>query len=343
MIDKNNLPQDDCAIVVIDERPLFFWDIGIKEKNLRFIEQIDSDYFNYIANVNFSILQNPDENEVDKTNRQHAAIAMRMAYSQALEVLFSFIFSAVQSPDFVIGWFLKYTNSNLESVVNKIRSHQRVRSRFSTTIRSWKDITNLIFIGLEETQKQMFARSLDNYSTLLAQFAQDFADDSFNDEYNSLKHGLRVNMGGFHLAIGAEDVPGVPEKPENMRLMAHSEFGTTFYTSEKIEETSNFVIHQKSRNWNPENYYHALHLISMTIKNVKVFLKRINGSLDELNYLIPEQPDFHRKPWLIGSRMSFGMNSQINTTAVPLLSKEEILSIYDSSTVDLKELTVNDS
>ncbi len=79
MIDKNNLPQDDCAIVVIDERPLFFWDIGIKEKNLRFIEQIDSDYFNYIANVNFSILQNPDENGVDKTNRQHAAITMRMA------------------------------------------------------------------------------------------------------------------------------------------------------------------------------------------------------------------------------------------------------------------------
>ncbi len=342
-MDKNNLQEDDCAIVVIDEKPLFFWDIDIKQKNLKFIEQIDSNYFTYIADLNFSILQNPNEDEVDKATRQHAAIALRIAYSQALEVLFSLIFSAIQAPDFIIGWFLKSSNTNLEDVVNKIRNHAIIRSRFSTPIRSWKDITNLIFIGLEESQKQKFAESLENYSSLLAKFAQDFADSNFKDEYNSLKHGLRVKMGGFHLAIGAENTPGVPAKPENMRLVSYSEFGTSFYTSEKIEETPNFIIHQNSRNWNPENYYHALHLISMSIKNVKVFLKKINGSLGELNYLIPEETDFHRKPWLIGSGMNIGFKSQINTMAIPLLSKEEILTIYESSTIDLEALTKGSS
>jgi hypothetical protein len=342
-MEKNELPNDDCAVIVIDNKSLIFWDIDIREKNLHFIEQLNSDYFNYIANVNFSILQNPNEEQVDKATRQYAAIALRIAYSQALEVLFSLIFSAIQAPDCIFGWFLKYTNDDLDNVVNKIRRHERILSKFSTPIRGWKDVVNLIFIGLDENQKKNLAEALDKYESLLARFAQDFTDSNFKAEYNSLKHGLRVKMGGFHLAIGAEDTPGIPANPEKMRTVSYSEFGTTFYKSEKIENTPNLIINRNSRNWNPENFYHALHLISMSIKNVKVFLKKINGNLDELSYEIPNDPDFDHKPWRIGSRMNFGVNSRINTSAIPLLSKEEILDIYDKLVVNLDKTVLKES
>jgi len=56
--------------------------------------------------------------------KQYAAATLRIAYSQGLETLFALLCAVVQAPDCVIGWFLKYRNSELFELVRKIREGQ---------------------------------------------------------------------------------------------------------------------------------------------------------------------------------------------------------------------------
>jgi hypothetical protein len=40
-----------------------------------------------------------------------------------------------------------------------------------------------------------------SFSSLWKHFAEDFLRDGFSEEYNSIKHGFRLRIGGFSLAM----------------------------------------------------------------------------------------------------------------------------------------------
>lgn len=330
-MNQKKLPSTKvCAPFVVNEKAFCFWDENITEINLRFINQIDSDYFEYAAKLNFGVLQNQDEVDVDERTRQHAAVALRTAYSQGLEVLFSLMFACIQAPHCVIGWFLKYRNEDLTEVVTKFRDYQKIKVYPDFNILEWSDFTDLIFTFLKEEEKKNLDSDFQNFTQLWGWFAQDFLDKNFEVEYNSIKHGLRVYMGGFHLMIGPlQEKLGEITPLDKMRTIAYSKFGSTFFTSEKIEKTSNFLINTFSKNWNPENFYHALMLISSSIKNILVFLKKFNGDTNQFEYLVPNEKDFYLKPWRQGSNEGMGHNSRIRVKTEGLLSKEDILSFYE--------------
>lgn len=327
MKNKQLPPKQFCIPFVVNEKTYSFWDSDMPELNLRFINQIDPEYFEYIAKLNLSIIQS-EEN--DKKTRQHAAINIRIAYSQGLEVLFSFIFATIQAYDCVIGWFLKYTNKDLSDIAKKFRNGEKIFTKLAVPMRGWKDFANMIFVGVEEEQKGEFLPKIEQFNYLWSRFAQDFLDDKLNDEYNSIKHGLRAYMGGIHVLMGLQDDYNTPAPPERMETVSYSEFGTTFFISEKIDDTPNFVVHRHSRNWNPENYFHGLMLISTSIKNILVFLNKVNGSEKELNYYFPNDENFSEKPWELGGSFSVTHHSTINKKKIPLLTKEDILSFYNT-------------
>ena len=96
---------------VVDETPYCLWDADIRQRNLDFLDSIDPGYSN-IADLHGQSL--------DGQEKQYAAAALRVAYSQGLETLFALLCAAIQAPDCVEGWLTKYQNSELESVVKKI-------------------------------------------------------------------------------------------------------------------------------------------------------------------------------------------------------------------------------
>lgn len=324
---KKQLPPEEfCVPFVINEKEYAFWDADIPELNLRFINQLDPEYFEYVAKLNFDILQS---NENDKKVRQHAAIALRLAYSQGLEVLFSLIFATIQAPDCVIGWFLKYSNTSLEDTAKRFRKGIKLPTKFMIQIRGWKDFANVVFLGIEETEKSKYLSKIEQFAHLWGHFAEDFLDEKFKNEYNSIKHGLRVYMGGIHVLMGLQDDYDTPPPPERMETVSYSEFGTTFFTAEKIGETPNFVVDRHSRNWNPENYFHGLMLISISIKNILVLLNTLNGGKEGLTYYFPDDENFSEKPWQFRGSFSITHYSTINKGEIPLLKKEDIASAYE--------------
>src|SRR5437868_6316886 len=102
-----------CRIAV-DERAFCFWSLGLDNENSTYLQALDGAYFLHIANVHAPLL------DPAKPRSHHAAMAIRLAYGQARESLLALLCASVQSPDFVVGWMLKYRMEDLRSVVGKI-------------------------------------------------------------------------------------------------------------------------------------------------------------------------------------------------------------------------------
>lgn len=308
---------------VVNDGPYCLWNENLRERNLELLNRIDPEYFEYVANTNFSLI---DEKETDKRTRQYAAISLRIAYSQGLETLFALLCATVQTPKCIVGWMLKYGITDLEKVVRKINNNESFRSRVNTLPVTWEIISETIFSFIGVKDKEKFSPYIEKFANLWKGFAYEFVNPNFGIEYNNFKHGLRANMGGFRFAIGEN----VPLTPENSIDWTESEFGSTFFVPEKIGK-HNFVLYQQSRNWNPENHFHALHLISTSIKNIISFHKNLNGiDISELKYFIKDL-DYFNKPWENrkgASEIRFSLPIDVKT--IPLLTKEQILSTYDT-------------
>jgi hypothetical protein len=240
---------------VVDETPYACWDWELARKNLEFIEGIDADYFRYVAEANAANL--------DSNDKHRAALSLRLTYSQGLETLFALLCSAVQAPQCVIGWMLSYKNEELQRVVQKITKGYPVYSKLKDQPITWEILAKYVHAYLGYTPEKV-AWIQEGFGSLWMRFAGEFTNIKITQEYNSAKHGLRTSLGGFSLAVGLEETPGVPAPRDKMQSLGGSVFGTSYFTAEKIVDDNrlNFRPRSRSRNWNPENLANDLVLLS---------------------------------------------------------------------------------
>src|SRR5687767_11979647 len=261
------------ALFLVDERAFCLWDQDIKKLNLDFLNGIDPEYFEYLADTNFEQLGVEREDV-----HQHAALAIRTAYSQGLETLFALIFASLQAPHCVPAWMNLYKNSELYDLVRKVSKYERILSLLREQIITWETLSNVVHESLILEDKDKEKSIKNGFGRLWSRFATIYLQHGFSEEYNSIKHGLRVKSGGFSLSMGVEDQPGVPSPPERMVLIGKSKFGTSYYTSEQIDDLKRHIqITRNSRNWDPEDMVWGLKLISTSISNIISALKIFNG------------------------------------------------------------------
>ena len=172
------------------------------------------------------------------------------------------------------------------------------------------------------------------FSQFWSRLASDFVKQDFTDEYNSIKHGLRIQSGGFSLAIGREDEPGIPAPADRMQLIGKSKYGSSFNVLEKIGE-HNFHQQSKitSRNWSPIDIAWALHLVSISISNVVAALKILNGTpAEQVNFHWPSELETFSEPWKrsmkLGVTSMTGFGNNIHPLLIKPFTREEILSNY---------------
>ena len=113
MVDTPELqPQVPHIGFVVNETSYCLWDMETYgERTLEFVRGIDPTYFDHIASIHGELLEGDE--------KQYAATALRIAYTQGLETLFALIGAVVQAPYCVAGWVLKYTNKDLYELVKK--------------------------------------------------------------------------------------------------------------------------------------------------------------------------------------------------------------------------------
>ncbi|SRR6266446_2956010 len=309
----------------VNDKAYCFWDLDVRGKNLAFIKNIDPKYFEHCADINGALLEGEQ--------KQYAAAALRIAYSQGLETLFALLCAVVQAPDCVVGWFLKYQNRDLFELVRKISEGQSIFSKLRDHRVTWRAIAELVFTPFKtgDQGKDKFIRG--NFARLWEHFASEFLDKKVEVEYNSIKHGLRARLGGFYFAMGLEEAPGVPAPPERMQTMTNSVFGSSFFVSERLHDTRNFTVSHQSLNWVPENFIDALHLISSSIHNAVAFLRVLHREpLNEVPFVWYEDEETYLQPWSRSTGLtSFALHAQVTEVDITPLSKDEIVAVYDDN------------
>jgi len=340
---------------VVGERPFCYWALDIGKQTSEFLESIDPTYFESMANVFFPHYDEIRE-DTDKTvskrliirltdflrhkgfipdcDPQHAALTLRMIYSQALETMFSLLCGSVQAPRCIHAWMLKYRPSEVREILRNIEKHESFPWLLRAKQPSWYVISDYVLMSLVLEDKEKEEHIKRGFARFWSRLAADFVKQPFTDEYNSIKHGLRVRSGGFSLAIGLQDEPGIPAPKERMRSLGSSEFGSTFNIVEQIgDHNHHFQSKRSSRNWSPTDLVWALHLITMSLTNVIGSLRILNGKpAEQVRFEWPEDFQMFDEPWKRSMKLGItsmeGFGNQIPPYLIEPYSRESILTEY---------------
>lgn len=257
------------TLFYVGERPCAVWDPEIRKKNLDLLKHFDTHYFDYIADIHSA--------EVEAEHIQQAATALRTTYGLALETLFSLLGATLQAPKCVFGWLYQYKEGDLRLVIKGIRGIEKLHTAFRGKL-TWKSLAEVIHRNLVLPDKSKEAETKARFATFWEYSATEYLDFGLRSEFNSMKHGLRIQPGGFRMAIGRQEKPNVPAPPERMQGMGGSKFGATMLTLERIGKSRlDYRVREYSRNWDLASLVGRIRIISMSIHNIISCLLILNG------------------------------------------------------------------
>lgn len=245
-------------IMYVNDNPFVLWDKNIKEKNKEYLNSIDSEYFDFILNL---VEGQKDENRI--------SLFLRTTFYHSLEMMFSLLLALVQSPLSAYAWIPKCTNNSLREIIKRINNQDNTLYCEHPNIKSisWYSISSIIFYSKDEIIKNEFAYILEH-------LAKELIDEKNIDEYNSIKHGLRVQKGGFNISIINEDNPSTKYK------LGGSKYGTSWYKIKdlKKDKEDKSIFSQKNHlNWSIERTVILIQVISTLIYNTTSALKVYNN------------------------------------------------------------------
>lgn len=306
--------------IIIDDNPMVFWDRDNSRTQVDFLKSIDPTYFRYLASIHESQLEGEDG--------LSAAVALRVTYSHAVESLFAFIGAAIQAPRCPAGWLLMYKNADLKNLIEKISDREPFLSKWNLERAGWREVAGVVLPWSTDDDDGNELR--DASTRFWKSLAHEIVDKSFTDEYNSLKHGLRVRSGEWFLNIGAEDVPGTPPPPERMRQMASSRFGSNYLRALPLKKY-HWSFEDQRVNWNPAVFARRIPLVVDGIDNVLTLLKNIHGvPLEELSvsFITHEAVSQALTDTDHSSSMKFAFRHRIDPETIASPTREDILEAY---------------
>lgn len=132
------------SIFIVNEEPYCIWEVDLPERNMEFLDGIDTEYFDYVLKVH-----------VEAEDEKRASIALRTTLHHAMETMFSLLGAYIQAPDCVHAWIAKCSNKDLRDFVDKIG---HFRNNFFTKLNienvSWGNVADSVFrCYLPETEK----------------------------------------------------------------------------------------------------------------------------------------------------------------------------------------------
>lgn len=312
----------------VGSRPQVMWAWDLDDRNLRFLRGIDPGYFTHIASSQGELLESD--------SRHFAAAALRVAYGQALETLFALAAAALQAPQCVVGWMLSYRNDELFEVVRGMTTGQPGVPRDPSVADPSIDALAASVMNATQYEQDKRDQLARNFARIWRRWSSEFLDERATSEYNSFKHGMRASLGGFNLAIGPEEVPGVPAAPETMRSLGGSIFGSTFYCAEQLDGRLHQFPRRTMRNWSPIGMAHGLQLMAMSIQNIVSYLRIIGGDKPEsCRFNTPLDSDAFDAPWRepIGV-MYVNMDKIVRRDQIQPLTRDEVISLLAQTSRD---------
>ena len=307
-------PQLERLPMKIGDKYFCFFEFGFAKRSREFLAGLDPEYYDFISAQMLPLLE-------DDAHRQRAAATLRMTYSHALESLFAFIAATRVTYEAIPQWLSSYEGELVKEVEN-IRHPVIDGKRRTLTKNPFETIAEEVLEGAayEDETALRFGR-------LWWRFSEDFLNFIHKEEYNNLKHGFRIRMGGYSLSIGVEDEPGISAPADRMRRIGNSDFGSRYYEREKLAKY-NFRINPTDHNWNPKKYVVALQLISMSLRNIISHSQcQVGVNPKSVVYKRPDRAEAYDAPWVyddVGTQLTAFIRPMAITPDL-YLTKEQII------------------
>ncbi|GAB1406154.1 hypothetical protein MASR1M8_00730 [Thermomonas brevis] len=305
---------------MVHREPYCLWGHDIKERNVEFLKGLDTDYFDFLTTLG-----------LEAEDSKRASVMLSTTLHHATETLFSLVGAYVQAPDCVYAWIAKCQNSQLRNFVKDIASgDESIVRKLNLQSLSWEEISRsvCVYLPYEDEKKAAIANG---FARAWRRLAGEFTDEFQIDQYNSLKHGLRLMPGGFKLAVGTEPAPGV--KPSVFHDLGGSDYGMTYQKIRNIwpdKKSKSIKYTRTSVNWSINKVVGQLQLVSCSICNVVSALKAVNGvPLTECKFLSPEPHDEFDKPWTHSVGVNnFNMDFTVDTSNTAPVTAEQVIETF---------------
>jgi hypothetical protein len=248
---------------LIDDSPVTF--VGpLVWINRQFLRGIDPEFWVYQGTAHATSL-----NGDDSKASQRAAASLRLAYGQGIETLLALLCAMAQCPKFPVGWLTNYRVAQLTSVVRKIHEDRLEHHVLRAGSPTWARLAELVFTFRTEDPPPYDVAA--KYGALWTRLAGEFLRDDFAPDYNSLKHGMRSQVGGFQLSLQT-NFSGERDKP--WKVLMGSPFGSTFVRARKLESKKEklrhtFTLDIVSRAWSARQFASRWRLIALSIQSVR--------------------------------------------------------------------------
>ncbi len=320
-----------CIPLLTGSRASVFWGDDLRGQNLRFLESLDPGYFRFAAQSCSGWL---DDASLKKPDRQRAALMLRVVHGQGVEALMALTAALAQSPQFPVGWMLRYKVAELHDVIQAISDEKPFPSLLREKPVTWKSLSSLVYNWLpdEELKKSLTAK----FASFWHAVAAEFLSDGFRDEYNSLKHGFRVTPGGFSISIGPPKPAGQPSTPAaGLQSLGSSEFGSSLLKAVAIDGVlkHHCGVSLRLRNWNPEALIADLHLIENSLTNVISCLRVLSGFRPlEMKFSYPEtDAAFEGRRRMLNEVETVAQGPGVKASDVKPVTPDDVRRGYDTA------------
>jgi hypothetical protein len=323
--------MNDRHILFVGTKAYGVWHSELPRRNAAWLRAFDPAHFQYLAGVH--------KRRLRSTHAQDAALALRTAYGIGLESFFALVGAMVQAPHAAFVWLDLYQLDDLRQVVRSFRGGKAVPKLFLPPL-SWSALSEEVHGSLNEAKVR--ERWVKPFADFWERAAADFLDLSSTAEYNAVKHGFRVQAGGFALAIGRQDAPGVPAPRGRMSRLDSGGFGGRTMRTQRIgRHRSDFGIVTESRSWDPEAYAVRLNLLAMSMNNIVMKLRALAPHApSETGILLrPHKAKDFESAWESRATLtSFKMASNIRHEDIDPTTETEVAATYGLTPTQLAEI-----
>lgn len=312
------------AVFMVNDKPYCIWDIDLKERNSKFLESIDPEYFEYSL-----------ETHMATTDKKRAAISLRSTLHHAMETFFSLLGAFLQAPDCAYAWISKCENSDLRKLLDRINSSDdSVFRKLNMESLSWNGIARCVYRAYKPgTERQQ--KAIDLFAKLWENLSIEFLDPNHRDEYNAIKHGFRLQSGGFAFSFAPEDGTGKPPSDDKFTLLGSSDTGSSFLRvkrSDSSRKNRSLIAERVHLNWSLDKVNLLIQAISVSILNLTSAMKIANGfNAKECRFAsFVDDADFEA-PWkhTVGVT-SLTMPNTYDKDKVISISEEELMQTIKS-------------
>lgn len=307
--------MESILFAVVDE-PYCLVESSIRERNEQFLSGLDPDYFDFVFRTYM---------EVDDEKR--AMVALQMSLHHANEVMFSLLGALIQAPYCAYAWIGKCSSNDLREIIRRVNNNEELLNRYVGLRNiSWEVISKIVMSAYQPgTTRQ--TQMIQGFADFWRHSAYALIDAREIEQYNALKHGFRVQAGGFRISIANEDP--VSGKPGVAQSLGGSEFGASFFKLERISGKDKFYLSSRrtSVNWMFERVALQLQLVAMSIRNAVSALMICNGGPPgTCQFKCPQEVVDFERPWQSNPGViSASFEEDIDEAKLPILTREDVL------------------